>query len=68
MQLILQTRIGLPAPGNPSGISMKMSSFISPLRKAVIMSIYHRGQLYCAANANITRMVDHFTTGAKTSV
>ena len=53
-----------PTPGNPSGISMIISSLILPFKNAVIMSICHRGQLCFAANAKMISIVDHLTTGA----
>ena len=66
--MILHANMGLPAPGNPSGISMRISSLILPFKKAIITSICHRGQLYFATSAKMMSIVDHLTIGAKTSL
>ena len=66
--MILHISVVSPAPGNPSGISIKNSSLILPFKKAVMTSICHRCQLRFAARAKIISIVDHLTTGAKTSL
>ena len=63
----LHTRSSFPLTSNPYGCCMKISSFKSPWRNAILTSNYSISRSWLVANPKIVLINENFTTGEKIS-